>query len=207
MAIEIKDEDIREKVRRLKTSALIILVVDASGSMAALKRMEAAKGAALALLKDAYIRRDKIAFIAFRGENSELLMPPTNNIDLAEEALAKLPTGGRTPLSHALLSALRLVRSEKMKNTTLKPLIILISDGKANVSLRGKIREEIVEICRNIKRAGAGLTIINMSNDIYAPNYIKDMIEAAEAKCYRINELTSRNIQETIKESLLRPID
>jgi len=203
MAIEIKDEDIREKVRRLKTSTLITLVVDASGSMAALKRMEAAKGAALALLKDAYIRRDKVAFIAFRGENSELLMPPTNNIDLAEEALAKLPTGGRTPLSHALLSALSLVRFEKMKNTTLKPLIILISDGKANVSLGGSIREEIVEICRNIKRAGAELTIINMSNDIYAPNYIKDMIEAAEAKCYRINELTSRNIQETIKESLL----
>ena len=204
MAIEIKDEDLREKVRRLKISTLIILVVDASGSMAALKRMEAAKGAALALLKDAYIRRDKVAFIAFRGENSELLMPPTNNIDLAEEMLSKLPTGGRTPLSHALLSALSLVRSEKMKNTRLKPLIILISDGKANVSLGGKIREEIVEICRNIKRTGAELTIINVSNDIYAPNYIKDMIEAAKAKCYRINELTSRNIQETIKESLLR---
>ena len=135
MAIEIRDEDLREKVRRLKISTLIILVVDASGSMAALKRMEAAKGAALALLKDAYIRRDKVAFIAFRGENSELLMPPTNNIDLAEEMLSKLPTGGRTPLSHALLSALSLVKSEKMKNTTLKPLIILISDGKANVSL------------------------------------------------------------------------
>ncbi len=204
MAIEIKDEDLREKVRRLKISTLIILVVDASGSMAALKRMEAAKGAALALLKDAYIRRDKVAFIAFRGESSELLMPPTNNIDLAQEMLSKLPTGGRTPLSHALLSALSLARSEKMKNTRLKPLIILISDGKANVSLGGKIREEIVEICRNIKRIGAELTIINVSNDIYAPNYIKDMIEAAKAKCYRINELTSRNIQETIKEGLLR---
>lgn len=126
-------------------------------------------------------------------------MPPTNNIDLAKEALAKLPTGGRTPLSHALLSALNLIKSEKMKNPKLKPLIILISDGKANVPLGDKIREEIVEICRNIKRIEADL-IINTSNDIYAPNYIKDIIEAANAKCYKIEEPTNR----TMKGSILR---
>jgi magnesium chelatase subunit D len=81
--------------------------------MAAQKRMEAAKGAVFGLLSDAYRRRDKIAFIAFRGESSEILLPPTNNIDLAEKALVKLPTGGKTPLPHTLLTALNLVKSEK----------------------------------------------------------------------------------------------
>ncbi|MEM2465340.1 MAG: VWA domain-containing protein [Candidatus Bathyarchaeia archaeon] len=92
--LEISDEDIREKVRRVRASSLVILVVDASGSMAARRRMEAAKGAALRILANSYTRRDKVAFIAFRGAAAEILLPPTSSVDLAQEALRELPTGG-----------------------------------------------------------------------------------------------------------------
>ena len=201
--LKIGDEDIREKVRRAKTSSLITLVVDASGSMAAQKRMEAAKGAALGLLYDAYKRRNKIAFIAFRGESSEILLPPTNNIDLAEKALAKLPTGGKTPLPHALLTALNLVKSEREKcSKAIKPIIVLITDGKANVSLGGEIREEIVDICRKIRENNIHLAVIDVSEDPYTPNYINDIVEAANAKHIKIEALTSIEIQKTITQLL-----
>jgi magnesium chelatase subunit D len=203
LPLKIVDEDIREKVRRAKASSLITLVVDASGSMAAQKRMEAAKGAVFGLLSDAYRRRDKIAFIAFRGESSKTVLPPTNNIDLAEKALAKLPTGGKTPLPHALLTALNLVKSEKETcSKNIKPIIVLITDGKANVSLGGKIREEIIDISRKIRENNIHLAVIDVSEDPYTPNYINDIIEAANAKHIKIEILTSTEIQKTITQLL-----
>jgi magnesium chelatase subunit D len=201
--LKIGDEDIREKVRKAKTSSLIILVVDASGSMAAQKRMEAAKGAVLGLLSDAYRRRDKIAFIAFRGKSSEIMLPPTNNIDLAEKALAKLPTGGETPLPHALFTALNLVKSEKRAcSNTIKPIVALITDGKANVSLGGNIREEITDICIEMKENNVNMAVIDVSEDPFTPNYINDIIEAANAKHIKIETLTNTELQRTVTELL-----
>ena len=203
--LKISDEDIREKIRRAKTSSLITLVVDASGSMAAQKRMEAAKGAVLGLLSDAYRRRDKIAFIAFRGKTSQILLPPTNNIDLAEKALAKLPTGGKTPLPHALLTALNLVKSQqRIHSNTIEPIIALITDGKANVSLGGNIRKEITEICRKIRENNIHLAVIDVSKNPFTPNYISDIIEAANAKHIKIETLTNSELHKALIE-LLEP--
>jgi magnesium chelatase subunit D len=203
LPLKIIDEDIREKVKRTKVSSLITLVVDASGSMAAQKRMEVAKGAVFGLLSDAYRRRDRVAFIAFRGKSAEVLLPPTNNIDLAEKALKELPTGGRTPLPHALLTALNLVELEKERSSkAIKPVIVLITDGKANVPLSGRIREEIIDICRRIKESGIHLAVIDVSKDPYAPNYIDDIVEAANAKHFKIENVTSNEIQETIMQLL-----
>jgi len=196
--IKITDEDLREKVRRRKISTLIILVVDASGSMAALRRMEAAKGAALALLQDAYVHRDRVAFIAFRGNSSQLLLPPTNNIDLAVEALSKLPTGGKTPLSSGMFKALEIIELEKLKGNHLRPLIVLITDGKANVSLRGNIKDEIVEIGHKIKELGALTIVIDISYNDFAPSYIQDVVRATEAKHYKLRNLTAQRLHNVI---------
>jgi magnesium chelatase subunit D len=88
--------DLHDKVRTAKQGNLIVLVVDASGSMAAQQRMEQVKGTVLSLLQDAYQRRDQIAVIAFRGRQAELVLPPTRQVEQAEQALHALPTGGRT---------------------------------------------------------------------------------------------------------------
>ncbi len=198
-SLKVREEDIREKVRRAKASSLVTLVVDASGSMAARKRMEAAKGAALGVLANAYVHRDKVAFIAFRGTSAELLLPPTSSIDLAQEALKELPTGGKTPLPHALLTTLNLIRSEKMRNRVgLKPLVVLITDGKANISLGGDIRQEITEICRKLREAGAQLAVVDVSKDLFTPNYIREIVEAANARHIRIENLSGTSLQEAV---------
>ncbi|MGH8773300.1 MAG: VWA domain-containing protein, partial [Burkholderiales bacterium] len=92
----------RHKQRRVRTRHLILLLVDASGSMAARQRMQAAKGAIVSLLEDSYQKRDWVALIAFRGETAVEMLPPTRSVVFAYRQLAELPTGGRTPLAEGL---------------------------------------------------------------------------------------------------------
>ncbi|MDH5816598.1 MAG: magnesium chelatase subunit D family protein [Candidatus Nezhaarchaeota archaeon] len=204
--LEVTDEDLRERVRRVRVGSLVILVVDASGSMAAKRRMEVAKGAALKLLLDAYTRRDKVAFIAFRGTTAEVLLPPTNSIDLAQEALSNLPTGGRTPLPHALLTTLNLVKSEVRRSQSpslLSPLVVLITDGKANVPLGGDIKQEIVDLSTKLRDLGARVAVIDVSEDPFTPGYIVDLVKAAKAVHIKLENLTSTDLHEAISRLLL----
>ena len=134
-AVLLERWDLREKVRESKTGSLVLFVVDASGSMAAQRRMVAVKGAVLSLLIDAYQRRDRVGLIAFRGTEAELLLPPTSSVELARASLAEMPTGGRTPLSRGLYLALQVFEAERLKDPEFLPLMVLLSDGRANVSL------------------------------------------------------------------------
>ncbi|WP_235047845.1 VWA domain-containing protein, partial [Pseudogulbenkiania ferrooxidans] len=126
--------DLHDKVRVAKQGNLILLVVDASGSMAARQRMEQVKGTVRSRLEDAYRRRDQVALIAFRGQKAELLLPPCNRVEQAELALRELPTGGRTPLAHALALAADTL-SRQLGGPA--PLLVVLSDGRANVALDG----------------------------------------------------------------------
>ena len=134
-ALLLEPGDLRQKVRETKTGSLIIFVVDASGSMGAQRRMAAVKGAVLSLLLDAYQRRDRVSLISFRGSGAQVMLPPTGSVDLAQVCLQEMPTGGRTPLGQGLLKALELVEAETMKDRDVLPLIVLLSDGRANVGL------------------------------------------------------------------------
>ena len=134
-ALLLEPWDLRQKVRETKTGSLIIFVVDASGSMGAQRRMAAVKGAVLSLLLDAYQRRDRVSLISFRGSGAQVMLPPTGSVDLAQICLQEMPTGGRTPLGQGLLKALELVEAETIKDRDVLPLIVLLSDGRANVGL------------------------------------------------------------------------
>ena len=131
----LRPADFREKVYRRKSGRLVVFVVDSSGSIGTLYRMEEAKAAALALLSEAYQKRDRVALIAFYGRKAELLLPPTNSPDLAARLLAELPSGGKTPLSAALFLTRKLLRVEQAKDPAITPHIILMTDGRPNIPL------------------------------------------------------------------------
>ena len=124
--------DLRERRREGRESNLVLFVVDASGSMAAARRMAAVKGAVLSLLLDAYQRRDKVGLICFRGTGAELLLPPTSSADAAARRLESLPTGGRTPLAAGLTEAYATLRREKLRDPLRRPLLVIVTDGRHN---------------------------------------------------------------------------
>lgn len=127
----VRRDDLREAVREGREGNLVLFVVDASGSMAARKRMSAVKGAVLSLLLDAYQRRDKIGMITFRGGGAELALPPTSSVEAGAARLEQLPTGGRTPLSEGLLRAHEVLRVERMRDASRRPLLVVVTDGRA----------------------------------------------------------------------------
>jgi len=114
--IKIHTQDIRQKFRVRKTGNLLLFVIDGSGSMGAEKRMEATKGAIMSLLLDAYQKRDQVSLIVFRGKNAEVILPPTNSIDLAAKYLNEMPVGGRTPLASGLVESGKLLKNSLRQN-------------------------------------------------------------------------------------------
>ncbi|GHB28940.1 magnesium chelatase [Streptomyces xanthochromogenes] len=127
----VRRDDLRQATREGREGNLVLFVVDASGSMAARQRMSAVKGAVLSLLLDAYQRRDKVGLITFRGKDAELALPPTSSVDAAAARLESLPTGGRTPLAAGLLKAHDVLRVERLRDPSRRPLLVVVTDGRA----------------------------------------------------------------------------
>ncbi|MFF0152894.1 VWA domain-containing protein [Micromonospora sp. NPDC005203] len=134
--LRLRPDDVREAVREGREGNLVLFVVDASGSMGARQRMSAVKDAVLALLTDAYQRRDKVAVIAFRGAGARTLLPATSSVLAASTRLAELPTGGRTPLAEGLLAAADLLRLERLRDPKRRPLVLIVTDGRATAGPR-----------------------------------------------------------------------
>jgi magnesium chelatase subunit D len=122
--------DLREHRREGRESNLVLFLVDASGSMAARRRMEAVKGAVLSLLLDAYQRRDKVGLVCFRGAGAELLLPPTSSVDAAARRLETMPAGGRTPLAAGLAEAHATLRRERLRDPLRRPLLVVVTDAR-----------------------------------------------------------------------------
>jgi magnesium chelatase subunit D len=132
----VQRDDLRRAQREGREGNLVLFAVDASGSMAARKRMAAVSGAVLSLLRDAYQRRDKVGLLTFRGTGAEIVLPPTSSVPTAQARLAGLRTGGRTPLADGLLRARRLLAAERLRDPRRRPLLVVLTDGRATVASR-----------------------------------------------------------------------
>ncbi|MBC7390237.1 MAG: VWA domain-containing protein, partial [Opitutaceae bacterium] len=199
---ELRKEDIHQKVRKGKNGNLIIFVVDASGSMASSKRMEAVKGTVLSLLNDAYQKRDQVSVITFRGIEAKVLLPPTRQIEMAERALDKLLTGGRTPLAHALQTTLHLL-NEIASKSELKPLLVILSDGKANVTLTGEDPwEESLKLAVQINQKNVTGMFINTDVDYLKLERAKTLAEALGFQYRSLTDINSEQLIPVIKNIL-----
>jgi magnesium chelatase subunit D len=144
----IRKQDVKEKIRIGKVSTPTVFVVDASGSMFTYERMESAKGAIFSMLLDSYQKRDKIGLVAFREHKAEEILPICNSLDWGIKCLKELGTGGPTPLSAGLKKGIELLLIEKRRNRESLPVLVLLSDGRANVPLtaEGTIEKELVSL-------------------------------------------------------------
>jgi len=185
----VEDEDVRVRVRRTRAKRLCVILLDSSGSMTAMRRIAMAKGIAMDFVKNAYVKRDELALICFKGLESKVLAHPTRRYGDVLRLLDEVRTGGRTPLSSALYDLFLMARTFKEKHKNAVVTGILVTDGKANVPLRGDVREEIEELCRALKRTGVKLEIYDtrpLGLIDPAPSYIDLMAELTNAEVHRI---------------------
>ncbi len=126
-----RDRQVRRKIIEGRETNLVLLCVDASGSMAARNRMVQVKTAVLSLLLDAYRRRDTVGLVTFRGTGATLALPPTNSVDVAAARLRELPAGGRTPLAEGLIEAAATIRRHSLRDPRRRALLVVVTDGRA----------------------------------------------------------------------------
>lgn len=163
--IHVRREDFHVTRFKQNTSTTAIFVVDASGS-SALHRLAEAKGAVELLLADCYVRRDRVAVIAFRGPHAELLLPPTRSLARAKRSLAGLPGGGGTPLAAALDAARSLAESVRRTGDT--PVVVMLTDGRANIARDGtpgreRAMQDALAAAATLRACGASALLLDTS--------------------------------------------
>jgi magnesium chelatase subunit D len=215
----LRDDDLRVKLLARKAGALVIFVVDASGSMA-LNRMQAAKGAVLQLLGEAYRSRDQVALIAFRGRRADVLLPPTRSITAASRRLERLPCGGGSPMAHGLALAVRLGQQARTTKDIGELLIVLISDGKANVSLSRSLasassdapenldlegmRQELLTMAAAIRQLGMELLVLDTGNRHVASGFAADLARHGGGRYSMLPKASQAEITATTRRLLGR---
>lgn len=201
LAISIKPQDIREKVREKHTGATILFAVDASGSMGARKRMGAVKGAVLSLLNDAYQKRDSIGIVGFREDRAETLLNITRSVDLAEKCLRTLATGGRTPLAAGLYKSYQLLKTEKIKNPDSLQYLIVVSDGKANVSFKtDNALEDSFMIAETIRNEGIKTMVIDTESGYIQYGFAEELSKKMDSRYIKMSNICKSEIKSNIKD-------
>ncbi len=171
--------------------------------MAVSERMAATKGAILSLLTDAYQRRDRVGLVVFQKDRASTVLSPTNSVQLAQNALADIPVGGKTPLSAGLYLSHQIIKREQIVTPDIQPMMILLTDGAGNVAI-GNLppQEEAHQIAQQIAADDIRSVVINMEHAAFDQGLAKNLADHLEAPCYSLNELKSESLYQTVRVEL-----
>ncbi|WP_433471543.1 magnesium chelatase subunit D family protein [Saccharomonospora azurea] len=190
-------DDLRRADALGRESNLVLLCVDASGSMAARRRMEQVKTAVLSLLLDAYRRRDTVALVTFRRHGAEVTLPPTSSVDVASRRLADLPAGGRTPLAEGLKCSAELLRREALRDPTRRPLLVVVTDGRAT-SGRDPLRRAHI-VARHLAMTGVHSAVVDCETGRFRMGLAAQLADHLRAEHIPLGEVTADGLTGVVR--------
>ena len=196
----VRSEDLREPRREQRAGNLLVLAVDASGSMGAPQRMEAVKGAVLGLLVDAYQRRDRVTLIAFRGDGAEVLLRATGSVEVARARLAEMPTGGRTPLASGIETALAVATSPANDRSGRRPLLVVVSDGRATAAVDDDPVAAARRAAAAVRTRGVDAVVVDAETGSGRLGLAADIAHEMGARYLRLGEVSAGALEHTLRE-------
>jgi magnesium chelatase subunit D len=191
-------EDLREPVRSRTVGRTVVVAVDASGSMGTHQRVEAATGAVLGLLADAYLRRDRVSMVTFRADSAEVVLPPTASVELARTRLAELPTGGVTPLAEGISAALSIAR--RAATDGWPPLLVLITDGRATGHEQAADRARAA--AAEVAAAGLEVVVVDAEDGPTRLGLAEQLATTMGARHLRLEEMASGQLEGAVRDAL-----
>jgi magnesium chelatase subunit D len=197
--------DLRQKVRVRKTRNAVCFVVDASWSMAADERMRSTKAAVLALLRDAYQRRDRVGLVSFQRDYATLLLPLTNSVELAQKQLQTMPTGGKTPLSRGLMLGYEVLARARKQDPEVMPLMVLLTDGQANVAMSDlPPQQEAYALADFIAAQEVHAVVIDTEHPVFERGLARQLAEHLDGSYYRLDDIREGGLVELVRAELHR---
>lgn len=199
-AVQFKAADLRVAVKEGHESNLILFCVDASGSMAARARMEQVKTAIISLLLDAYQRRDKVGLITFRQDKAELALPPTSSVDIAAARMRDLPAGGRTPLAEGLLMAAQTLRLERIRDPRRRPLLVVITDGRATYGQDALGRSK--QVAHHLGQSGVASLVIDCETGTFTMGLARELSSQLLGEYVPLGEVAAAALTTAVRSAL-----
>ncbi|MGH9298208.1 MAG: VWA domain-containing protein, partial [Acidimicrobiales bacterium] len=178
-------EDVQEIVSEQRLSNLVVLCVDASGSMGAAERVASARQSVMRLLTDAYERRDRVAVVSFSGEGARVVLRPTGSVEVARQRLGAVPTGGRTPLGEGILGGLEVCSAPSAR--AFAPVLVIVSDGRATGAPAGvdPVRAAL-DAASRVRTAGIPALFVDVESDAVSLGLGEEVAEAMGARHVRL---------------------
>lgn len=203
--VHIRREDVRIRRYKQNSETTTIFLVDASGS-AALHRLAEAKGAVELLLGDCYVRRDRVAVIAFRGRGAEVLLEPTHSLVRAKRSLAALPGGGGTPLAAGMVAGYVMAEASRKRGQT--PVIVALTDGRANVTRDGSggraiAEAEALDSARLFRASGIAALLIDTAPRPHP--FSRDLASAMGARYVPLPFADAARMSAAVRQASLAP--
>ncbi|MBQ3736581.1 MAG: VWA domain-containing protein [Candidatus Methanomethylophilaceae archaeon] len=204
LSIVIESRDIREKVRERRSGATIMFLVDASGSLGVRKRMATVKGAILSMLRDSYVKRDRVGLMAFRRDGAEVILPPTKSVEYSYNRLEELPTGGKTPLGEALVRVDEYMTSYSRCHIGERCYIVLVTDGRANVPLTAgaDANEEVQKMAEDLSIPNVKWIVVDASSGFPHFDNAERLAQKLGARYFKLENLDADRFAQGVKAAL-----
>ena len=204
LSIVIESRDIRMKVRERRSGCTLLFLVDASGSLGVRRRMATVKGAILSMLKDSYVKRDRIGLMAFRRDSAEMILPPTKSVEYSYRCLEEMPTGGKTPLGEALIRVNEYMTAYARCHIGERCFIILVTDGRANVPLQEGMNanEEVQKMAEDMSIPHVKWIVVDASAGFPHFDNAEKLAEKMGARYFKLEDLDADRFAEGVKAAI-----